>query len=270
MAKLRMTPRRLMARIEKTALHTDTKLKPAVFMHIQKTAGTSIVDLAWQNYGYSTISHGDYVNHQPEDFQHIQFVSGHFGYEFASYFMPDRFSFTFLRDPVERVLSFYYFCRTRNPDELPIYRKAHELSLNEFLQAGFEDPLIQDRIWNGQVWRLARGCPNKENKRVSDYHPETLLEQAISHLEHFSHIGFVDTFDQDLPIVLEALGIEAPAGESRSNANPQRPKTADLSERDMALIVELTSLDHTMYEVARSRHGDKPSDTTSSGMPFRG
>ena len=42
---------------------------PAVFMHIMKTAGTTIVDLARSAYGnHDLISHGDYlegVNHYP-------------------------------------------------------------------------------------------------------------------------------------------------------------------------------------------------------------
>ncbi|MCH7920168.1 MAG: sulfotransferase family 2 domain-containing protein, partial [Planctomycetes bacterium] len=98
-----------------------------LFLHIQKTAGSSIVELARDHYDKSVISHGDFGGHKPEDFQDVAFVSGHFGYEFARPLMSDRYSFTFLRDPVDRVLSFYYFCRRMDSNEFEIYSLAQGL-----------------------------------------------------------------------------------------------------------------------------------------------
>jgi hypothetical protein len=76
------------------------KLKPVVFLHLQKTAGTSIINVARQFYGNkNVISHGDFFLDQngspitgdkfaqPEfmerRFGNIPFISGHFGYDFA-------------------------------------------------------------------------------------------------------------------------------------------------------------------------------------------
>ena len=75
------------------------------------------------------ILHGDYQGRKPEEFQDVSFVSGHFGYEFAHQLMEGRFMFTFLRDPIKRVLSLYFYCKKLNPDELEIYKLAQELSL---------------------------------------------------------------------------------------------------------------------------------------------
>ncbi len=231
---------------------------PAVFMHIQKTAGTSIVDLAWKHYGYSTISHGDYVDHKPEAFKDKQFVSGHFGYDFARYFMPTRYSFTFLRDPVERILSFYFFCRSRDPNELPIYRAACELELDQFLDAGTKDPLIMDRIWNGQTWRLARGCPNGQNQAVNDLDLEDLLKLAVSHLHDFSHIGFTESFDTDRDVILKALGIDIPEHETRSNVTAGRPQKEDLPANTLKLVEALTELDKELFKTALATRKPNP------------
>ena len=35
--------------------------------------------------------------------------------------MDKRYSFIFLRNPIERVLSYYYFCKSRDPKEFEIY-----------------------------------------------------------------------------------------------------------------------------------------------------
>jgi len=45
----------------------------------------------------------------PESLSDVPVISGHFGYGYANKLMKDRISFTFLRDPVERVLSLFYF-----------------------------------------------------------------------------------------------------------------------------------------------------------------
>jgi hypothetical protein len=91
-----------------------SELRSAVFLHIQKTAGTSVQEMARQAYGNdNVISHGDYERLGLEECKSIPFVSGHFGFAFAEALMPGRYSFTFLRNPFDRLVSLYRFCRTR-------------------------------------------------------------------------------------------------------------------------------------------------------------
>ncbi|MGH8247611.1 MAG: sulfotransferase family 2 domain-containing protein, partial [Gammaproteobacteria bacterium] len=108
---------------------------PAVFLHIQKTAGTAITDIVLPYYWGSIIRHGEYRGRSVESLMNLQFVSGHFGYEYARPLIRSRYSFTFLRDPVERILSFYYFCRTLNSNQFPVFQTARELDLTDFLRA---------------------------------------------------------------------------------------------------------------------------------------
>ncbi len=241
--------------------------KPAVFIHIQKTAGTSIVDMARQHYQQKNIiSHGDYlegVSHFPftrdfwinehiiSSFRNIPFLSGHFGYEFASLFMRERYTFTFLRDPIERILSFYYFCRTRNPNEFEIYKLCQQLSLNEFLKMGLEQREIQFFIWNNQVWQLACGFGNLENRDLSSFGTTELLDLAIKHLEDFSYIGLTETFEQDRDKILADLGIVLPKEKIVSNVNPLRPTRGDLPRSTLKLLDQLTLLDQILYQGIR-------------------
>jgi len=94
-------------------------------MHIQKTAGSSIVYMIRESYGNKNIiSHGDHLDKwrefslidkffDPEitknKFGHVPFISGHFGYDFTKQSLTNRFSFTFLLDPIERIIFLYYF-----------------------------------------------------------------------------------------------------------------------------------------------------------------
>lgn len=227
---------------------------PALFLHIQKTAGTSIVNVARQYYGESVTSHGDCWAYSPDELEDVAFVSGHIGYDYARSLMPSRYSFVFLRDPVERILSMYYFCRKQDENEFLIYKSAHEHELEEFLEAGLSDSLVKKNIWNNQVWQLAHGYGHLDDRRIDDFDPEELIELALAHLDAFDYVGFTETFDMDRNAVLKALGIPSPEHDVVENITTGRPSAQDLSASAMELLEELTILDRALYQEARSRH----------------
>ena len=244
------------------------KLKPVVFLHLQKTAGTSIVNVGRQFYGNSNvISHGDFCFDEdgllitpdkfasPEFLQgrfgHFAFISGHFGYLFTKQFMADRFSFTFLRNPVERVLSAYYFYKTRNPNEFRHYEMAQRLPLDEFLTLGFTDLDVKVHLLNYQVSQLAVGWGGFSDRILND---DELLALAITHLDDFSYVGFTETYERDQTNILKAIGITIPVGNQKSNANPGRPLFDGLPQSSKELLLELTVLDRQLYETAWAKY----------------
>ena len=93
----------------------SVELMPALFLHIQKTAGTSIVSAAREHCGDANmITHGDYMSRTSEELADVPFISGHFGYDFARQLMGERYSFTFLRKPVDRVLFLLFMPRAES------------------------------------------------------------------------------------------------------------------------------------------------------------
>ena len=171
--------------------------------------------------------------------------------------LPQRYSFTFLRDPIERVLSFYYFCRSRDPRELPIYKKAHELDLVAFLRNAFEEELIRSRIYNSLVWRLASG-PNAHS-RVDDVPMDVMFALAVEHLNLFSHIGFTESFDEDKNIILTSLGLPESNERLLENSTGNRPTFSDVESGARDLLYELTMYDRELYKVAWLRHSRRTS-----------
>jgi len=253
--------------------------EPALFLHIQKTAGSSVIHLAMRSYEtmwgraflrtsryiesiahyckFNVVSHGDYIGHNPEEFEHVDFVSGHFGYDFARHFIASRYSFVFLRNPVERILSFYYYCKNDTTEQYPINHLVRKLELEQFLMAAFENPLIRSCIWNHQVWQLAHGWGCLDQKGIDDFNPDELLELAIGHLQYFSHVGFTETFENDMDIICKALEWPIPEEKVFSNVGAKRQLVDELSSTAIDLLDKLTQLDQVLYATAwATRHPD--------------
>jgi hypothetical protein len=233
---------------------------PALFLHIQKTAGTALVDSLRPYYGASMITHGDFIGREAEEFRDVLFVSGHFGHAYAKVLMPSRYSFTFLRDPVERVLSFYHFCRAQDSSEFSTYTRAKQLDLAEFVGAVGEDALIRKNICNNQAWQLAhgyflrRGYAAPDELEVGDMAPGDVLALATLHLGEFSHVGFAETFAADRRAIMHALRLPpAPATMASVNSTPGRPRRDELPRRTLDLIREITGLDQALYDFAKEK-----------------
>lgn len=234
----------------------DQTPHPALFMHIQKTAGTSIVNTARKHYGTSVTSHGDCWGKTPDSLDHIRFISGHIGYDYAKALMPNRFSFVFLRSPAERILSMYYFCKSRNSNEFKIYEKASTLNLEEFLIAGQHDPWVKKNIWNNQVWQLAHGYAHLDERTISCFSDAELLELALKHVEKFDFVGLTETYDSDKDYILTSLGIPSHSGVRTDNVTNGRPIISEIPPRCTELLHQLTELDVVLYEkIRQQKHG---------------
>ncbi len=245
---------------------------PAIFMHIQKTAGTTIASLARKHYGPENImTHGDHlcgyfdaVN--PSQFfrkddilaryREKLFISGHFGYSFCSAFMADRYSFTFLRDPKERILSCYYFFRTQNAEEFPIYKIAKSNSLENFLELGLEQYNVRGYIWNAQAWQLAHGYCNCDGKGLPQFSETEIQDLAYKHINSFSFVGTVENFLRGRDKVFKALGIPLPIVNRKLNATAKRPAVKELPKSTQYLLHKLTELEQPLYECVASSQAD--------------
>jgi len=219
-------------------------------MHTQKTAGTTMTEAVRRHYRNDMVSHGDYLKRDTASLKKTTFISGHFGFEYSRQFMDGRYSFTFLRDPVERILSLYYFSRTRNPAEYPIYRAAHEMDLAGYLRAGFDREDIKAYLWNQQAWQLACGWNDPQQRQISNFTDEQILERAKAHLTEFHYIGFAESFAADSKAILANLNVPARESLVPANVTPRRPHRNDLPAATIRLAEDLTCLDAALYEHA--------------------
>jgi len=164
---------------------------------------------------------------------------------------------------VERVLSYYHYCRNQDNDKFSTYTLAKQLDLLPFLAAVSGDVLIRKSVWNNQAWQLARGFgyvytpgsrhPETGELQLDDSTPEEILSLAISHLQDFSFVGFAETFAADREVICSGLGIPSDGGGELSRSVPPRLRAPDLPAATLEFVKELTQLDQVLYDTAWRR-----------------
>jgi len=235
------------------------RAKQIAFLHIGKTAGTT-----FHNYIRSVMLETPVFQGSPELFDEIHvadlhsfgLVLGHFSFKHVSKLRKPNFIITFLRDPIERVLSSYYHLR-REPltDDLSDYVKkaitfSKELSLEEFLasKAPEVEMFTVDHQCHALTWDF-RG-PRNPNRAA-------LVNSAIENLRTFGFVGFVDEFDSCLR-TLSNLFEEFPDHKDLYlNQTEDRPGKEDVSPAAIAMIEELNVADIALYKQARKLFGTK-------------
>jgi Sulfotransferase family len=238
------------------------KMKKALFLHTQKTAGSTIIYMAYDCYGLANVaSHGDYIGLGRDGCQKYPFISGHFGFQFAEPLMQDRYSFTFLRDPAERLLSLYWFSRAQ-PEKDLIYDAARENSFEYFLRLGERSdggsPGLQQWLWNNQAWQLACGFgadPASGPTSIEDFSTDEILSAAIENLQNFNHVGFAETINDDAITIFRALGDTSHNEVLRRNVSKGKPNLEDLPQSTKVLLKKMTEIDQELYSYARYKFG---------------
>jgi len=162
-----------------------------VFIHVEKTGGTSLLDALTRGKDMRVAPHG--LSHLPSMtlgfLNQYDCIAGHFTYQEAAALPrhPKRM-LTMLRDPAERLISLYRFHRAHGPEarDNVMVRLAHDLSPIDF----FRHPAIatSHRVFNSYVHNLA-GLPG---------HPSRCTEAAMT-----------DATERSLRILLslDAVGI---------------------------------------------------------------
>ncbi len=128
-----------------------------VFIHAQKTGGTSLQNMLVDTFGDRQVyrEHTDTLYmRSPAELAQYRIFAGHFDYTSAAY-IPRRTRrlFTFLREPRQRLLSHYRFLRAHEPSS-PFFKGsvkiANHLDAVDFFRAA--NVLMPSGFWNHLTW----------------------------------------------------------------------------------------------------------------------
>lgn len=218
-------------------------------MHLPKTGGSSFRAMLQERYGERLLLDYDDkpLAHEPavrnamakasatDDHQALveryDCIHGHF-LPLKYQGMKEAHFITWLRDPVERVASRYFFSRRKWEDdgELPRHPAVRQL----FDEAG--------------------GYPTLEEFAKLPAFQNTYAQYLWGFsLERFEMIGIVERWDESVAKLAAMIGLET-AAQTRLNANPEREQERyDLEPATHALIMMLNEQDQKIYEYALSR-----------------
>ena len=224
-----------------------------IFLHIPKTAGVTLQHVLLREYGKRQSYRLWSMKREEEsrrflelpdaDKARYRLLFGHFDYGIHEQVPGDSEYITILRDPVDRILSHYYYARANTFH--PLHKTIHEngLSLTDYVRKG-----ISSELDNGQVKALsARWCLPGTCTREC-------LDLALRNLEsHFSVVGLTEQFDESLLVMKRALGWRRMPYYVVENRTEVRPARADVSKVDENVIREANQLDAELYEYARAR-----------------
>jgi hypothetical protein len=136
------------------------------FLHIPKTAGSSLVTLLRNHYGnaFAIFSIHDYFNF-PQLFRSLPVVAGHIPYYVFEAARPGRVILTLLRSPVDRVVSHYKYILSTPGHFAHNYVRRYGLTLAEML----EHPTISNEGSNLQC-RMLGWTPTKPSPSLDAEH----------------------------------------------------------------------------------------------------
>ncbi|NJL82745.1 MAG: sulfotransferase family 2 domain-containing protein [Chloroflexaceae bacterium] len=177
-----------------------------IFLHVPKTAGTtlnSILDYKYKNF----VIHSIYEPNQQkkidefsllplEDRKNIHLLRGHGIFGLHEHLPNPSIYITLLRNPIERVVSHYFYVK-RTPEHY-LYNTvmSQNLSLEEYVSSG-----ISRELNNGQVRDLSRLKPD------FSHCSREMLNLAINNVyQHFSVVGVQEKFDEFLLLLSKKLG----------------------------------------------------------------
>jgi hypothetical protein len=232
--------------------------KPFLFIHIRKTAGSSLRALLANAFPVNRVLLNAHSVSGPQEPGDAIFATGHVGFDYAQRFATPPTIFTTIREPVSRCLSAYHFFRgndenffralaadwtdTEYQSRRRFTDRARHLGMLRFLVE--EEPLARAWLSNTQSRQLAGdSCVG-----LTDDEPR-LLEIALANLRKCDLAGIVERLDDTLRLLGYVMNWGR-LGPLQHLNRTIRPETANVDPRCVEILRAWNSLDLRLYEEA--------------------
>lgn len=212
-----------------------------VFLHLEKTAGTTFNHAIGQAIGSQTYSwFGEaQLNEAYADgtVERLHAVAGHFQYGLHRLVKRKCLYFTLVRDPIDRIESWYYYQKQAVQD--PGHRAASELDINAWI-----DWMIAQRsniVENFQSMRLLGFSLSLPSSSYAE-------SAIIRHVEkNFFYIAPHTQVEEMASQIADMLGVklgEVVPGKVSSN----KPKASEISEENRLRLLQLNKVDDALHK----------------------
>ncbi|MDJ0750990.1 MAG: sulfotransferase family 2 domain-containing protein [Woeseiaceae bacterium] len=253
-----------------------------IFLHIPKTAGQSVHEYLVRNFPADSICPArvnDQLRRLPAgELDRYRVFSGHFDWSAFDTLTGPKFIFTILRDPLERLLSFYFYLREQAihfqaigelDEHKPGIKAAIELSPWEY----FVDPqcplreFIDNHYDNFYSYYFAGRSYNSRTQLRPHIGPghlfadmSTVTRLAVANLETLDAVCLIGQWQNINPVLSAAVGRElslenAPRvnmGKSHPDSRIERLKELGASDDVLRRLDEFTHWDNILINRYRT------------------
>ncbi|MFP5259467.1 MAG: sulfotransferase family 2 domain-containing protein [Acidobacteriota bacterium] len=242
-------------------------MNPFCFLHIPRTAGTTLNKILLDNFKpeevLSLYTDSDFVNFKEISQDHlekIKLIQGHIllqEYDPPRIYSRDVRVFTFLREPIARLHSEYYFLKTWKHSHMYSIIHGRNISFSEYITSDLKEVVYKGKNF---MTRVLSGVDLTSSEAC-----EKALSLAKKNLERvFVAFGIQELFDESLVLLARQLGLRNIFYEKR-NVLDDKSKSV-ISDLDYEVATLHNQWDIKLYDFAVGLFNEKIS---SGGAALR-